>query len=1382
MDNVAVFEEVLQDDFYNLHAHTMFSNECLLDSINKVESVVPYVANTLKQKGVAITDHETVSAHPEAMQVVERLKAEGKIPQDFKLILGNEIYLVSQEDYEEAIIHNKSTRFYHFILLAKNKRGHEQIREMSSRAWRRGRMFRGMERRPTFYSDIEEIVGNDKGNLVASTACLGSRFSRLALEFGQMELAIEQGYYFDFFNKTNVEVDAETATARMDELRGDIHDFLMWGLDIFGDDFYVEVQPSHMEDQIIYNKVAHRIATAYQIPMIVTTDAHYMRKEDRKIHESYLNSDSEGEGNREVADFYSTTYYFSSKELHEYLDYLGEDVVNELIANTKAIAEKIEEYSLAHNQVIPKIPLPPEEEWDNSKHGAIYEVMNKAPHYFPSLFDMFYSEEIYDRYLVHQCFNGLVDRIPVEDYPEYLTRLNLEFEEVLGVSQAKQEPISSYFITMQKIIDIIWETGSIVGTGRGSAGCFLVNYLLQIVQIDPLRQGVKLEHWRFLHKSKVEIPDIDIDISSHKRDIVFKALQAYFQSIGGDIVRVATFGTETAKAALQTACRGLGINNDVGTYLSSLMPIERGQVWSLSDAYYGNPEKNRQPVTELVNQLNNFDGLLEVALGIEGIVSRRGVHACGALVVNEPITKYNAIMRAPNGEITTQYTLHPSEYTGLIKYDLLCTKTCAMIQLAMEMLIEAGHMEWQGSLRATYDKYLHPDNIDSTSYDMWERLCNNELISAFQMDGDVGENAVHMIRPHSIIEASNANTVMRLMCEGTEQPLEKYARYKHDIQEWYNDMTKFGLTSEEITILEPLLLHDSGVCGTQESMMSLVMDENICAFDVPQANFLRKIVAKKQMKKIPEVMELFYKKGEDNGCRRVFLEYIWKEQISMQLGYSFCLAHSLEYTWILVQQLNLIHHYPSIYWNTAVLLIESGAISQEVADESDDKKEKTTNYGVVASAISAMQSRNVIVDLPHINKAEVGFTPHEESNSIMFGFKGVSTINNDVAATIIANRPYASLQDFHERMVEVKREVTLSTGKKQMKSLVSSTQTINLIKAGAFDDLEQRPRAEILEDYLRLLNPPKKTMTTANINAVMEMGIIPAEFQPMLSMFNFKKYVQTLPKYQDESSKSIVWHIINCGDHEMTEYSNNFFFNNFGELQEGRDYFYDDEGYVNVALKTTRKGSFEDVLKQKTKPFTQWLNSPACIDTYNYIVFEDIKRNLMDGNQSRWEMESMNYYYSEHELAGIDKERYGIVDFNELPEEPVITGFSQWRGQEIPRFELSRICGTVLDRDKNKHTVSLLTEYGVVTLKFHSGQFSFYDKTLSMNDAETGKKVTVEESWFKRGNKLLVTGFRRGNQFRPKRYSNSIYQHALCKITQLHEDGTVSYQDERAQI
>lgn len=507
-----------KDNFVSLHTHSEYSNIRLLDSTNKIKDMILHVANNLNQSAMALTDHESIAGHPQYLQTVEELKGDGLIPLDFKPILGNEIYLVDQHTYEEAIENNNSMRFYHFLLLAKNKEGHKQLRELSSRAWERERMLRGMERTPTYYSDIEEIIGGNKGNIIASTACLGSRFAQLALKYAQYERAKETGEIdarltgakvpFHIKVPEMVSISPESCDVALEQLGDELHEFISWCVSIFGEDFYIEVQPSEMEDQIMYNKVAQRIATAYNIPMIITTDAHYLTKADRPVHESFLTSDSDGESNREVADFYSTTYFFTTEELLASLGYLGVENVQEMVENTHKIAIKCEFYSLAHNQVIPKIPLPPEEEWDNSRHGEIYEALNKIPYHFPSVFNMFYSEEPYDRYLVHQCFNGMVERVPVEDYPEYLARLNIEFEEILGVSEVKKEPVSSYFITMQKIIDIIWETGSIVGTGRGSAGCFLTNYLLQIVQINPLRQGVKLEHWRFLHKSKIEIPKL----------------------------------------------------------------------------------------------------------------------------------------------------------------------------------------------------------------------------------------------------------------------------------------------------------------------------------------------------------------------------------------------------------------------------------------------------------------------------------------------------------------------------------------------------------------------------------------------------------------------------------------------------------------------------------------------------------------------------------------------------------------------------------------------------------------------------------------------------------------------------------------------------------
>ena len=169
-----------------------------------------------------------------------------------------------------------------------------------------------------------------------------------------------------------------------------------------------------------------------------------------------------------------------------------------------------------------------------------------------------------------------------------------------------------------------------------------------------------------------------------------------------------------------------------------------------------------------------------------------------------------------------------------------------MIQVALMSLVEAGHMEWQGSLRKTYDKYLHPDVLDRTTEEMWNKFKRGEVISAFQFETQQGTQAVKLIQPSSVVETAAANTLMRLMVEGdgAEQPMDMYVRYKANIQEWYDDMVEFGLNEEEIKILEEHLLHDYGVCNTQESMMMLSMDKRISNFNVVESNNLRKAVAK----------------------------------------------------------------------------------------------------------------------------------------------------------------------------------------------------------------------------------------------------------------------------------------------------------------------------------------------------------------------------------------------------------------------------------------------------------------------------------------------------------------------------------------------------------
>lgn len=1345
-----------------LHSHSDYSNIRLLDSTNKVKNMILKVAE-LGSLGFALTDHESLSGHVKYLNIVCELIEEGKISKDFKPILGNEIYLVDERNMREEIKENGFTKFFHFILLAKDKTGHRMLRELSSRAWERMFNYKGLDRVPTYYTDMEEIIGDDKGHIIASTACLGSFFSKLVLELENCE-------------------DEEQQL----EIKYKIDDFLVWCINLFGqDNFFIELQPSNNKEQVIYNKKAVIIAEAYDLKYIVTTDAHYLQKEDRYIHEAFLNSNEDEGGGRELADFYSTTYFMPVEEIFEYMNYFDDSIIENAIINTNYIAENIENYTLKQKQEIPKTPIPSEELWykNNKLYSTAleYENINKLN-----------NLDKYGRRLINLALEGFENKILVDEYQESFERMDLECKEIIGISMSKDEPASAYFTTMVDNINIIWdEAECIIPPGRGSAGGFIINYLIGITQVNPLKQGIEMPHFRFISALRPDWPDIDIDISSHKRNKAFNCLRNHYQSFGGDLVRVCTFGTETSKSAIQTACRGLKINSDLALLLSSLIPIERGVVWSLSDCYYGNKDKNREQVTEFKNIVDSHSdrNLLSVALGIEGLINKRSSHACGAIPTNNKLTNYNALMRTPSGELVTQYDLGDTEAMGLIKYDFLNTKTSAMIQLTLEMLIKEEHIKWEGTLRKTYDKVLHPDVLMDIrdNKDMWRLLTDGKLISAFQFDSGVGEQAIKLIQPTKFIEALSANNLMRLMAEeGKESPMITYKRYKENIDLWHEEMKEFGLNKKEISILKKHLTDDYGVCSDQETMMLMTMDKDIANFGVVESNVVRKGVAKKIGAVYEKAHKLFYEWGLKLGTSKKLLDYVWDVQIAKQKGYGFSKIHGVEYTWILVQQLALISKFPPIYWNTAVLLLESGAIDDIDVEEDDKTKEKGTKYGEVATAISKLQDKGVVVSLPDINKANLGFSPFEKENEIMFGLKGLIKINNDTSRIIIENRPYKSLQDFHNRLVEVKREVILTTGKKQMKSLVSSTQTIILIKAGAFDRLESKPREEILEKYLKLLYPPKKEISASNFDNLIELGIVPEDYKIYIRYRNFKAFIETLPKIVEETEKTIkrtgntkvskeIWIKIDCEDGEMTDYTLNFMNEYFIEyMKENVGYKYSEDGTMFIAYNTKKQGSFLNVYDKYMLEFKKWANSKECIDLYNKLNFNEVKTKHMGGNVSSWEMESMSIYYTGHELKDIDMDKYGVVDFNSLPEDPVVIGYTSYKNSDVkyPKFELVRIVGTVLDRDKNKHLVTLLTPTGVVNVKFYSGQFSFYDKNISESNSE-GKKTVLEDGWFKRGNKILVTGFRRGDQFKPKKYSNSIYKHTVQMIERIEDNGLV---------
>ncbi len=801
--------------YINLHAHTEYSNIRLSDSINKVTSLIDY-AKEIGLNGIAITDHESLSGHIKAIQHYISKTKEDKSWESFKLILGNEIYLTENDLSLSNSVQGQ--RYPHFILLALDSVGHQQLRELSSRAWSHS-FTKFLTRVPTYYRDIEEVVGSNPGHLIATSACIG----------GQLGI---------FFLRNQI-----------DEAIG----FIKWAKSIFKDNFYLEMQPALYEEQIEYNKWLVKVGNKTNTSLTIATDAHYLNESKRTIHAAFLNSK---DGERETKDFYQYTYIMTADEIYEKMDYLEKDIISNALLNTNNIGNKIEFYSLKEEQKIPFL---------KEDRGDFLSKLKRLPLLNKKYVDLYMRSEYEDdQYLIFLALRQMYYSIPEEEISKTLDRLNIELEECWEISEKVGQRISSYLLTVRNIINRIWsDCNSLVGVARGSGGGFILNYLIGITQMNPLKQGVEIPHWRFIHKDRPEYPDIDVDCEGGKRDQIISMIKEAARESGGTAINICTFHTEGTRSAILTAARGLNIDIDIAQYLTTMIPQERGFLWCLDDCIYGNAEKERKKLPTLVSEFNKYEGLLETAREIEGLVSNVGIHACGINIFNQPVHYNNATMRAPNGLEITQFDLGDSDYMGGMKFDLLSVEALDKIHKELELLIEDNIIEWQGDLKTTYETYLSPEKLEYNDIKLWELLWDNKLIDGFQMDSTVARQAIDKIKPSSVAELTSANSLMRLMPEkGHEMPVDTYAKYKNNKSLWYKEMDEHNLNSEEVLLLKKYLEPVYGVANTQEEIMLLSMEPKISNFTVQEANKLRKAVAKRRRKLWQKLKNSSIKKGK----------------------------------------------------------------------------------------------------------------------------------------------------------------------------------------------------------------------------------------------------------------------------------------------------------------------------------------------------------------------------------------------------------------------------------------------------------------------------------------------------------------------------------------
>lgn len=1302
---------------FEVHSHTHYSNLRLLDCINRPKDLINR-AIELGLSGITITDHEALCGHMEINQYAKTLKEEYP---DFKVALGNEIYLCQNRE--------NGQKYYHFILIAKNKIGHRALRELSSRAWMNSWYDRGMERVVTTYEDLKEIMNKYPGSVIATSACMGGELST-------------QTHNMITARMIKDSVSAEAAHDR-------IVNFILFCKEIFGEDFYIECAPGKSEDQIAVNKTLVSIAKCFDVQMVIGTDAHYLKKEDRFIHESYLNSKG---GEREVASFYEYAYLQSEDEVKENIAASIPDMYEKMVATSMEIYNKIEEYSLEHKQTIPTVDVKYYPKDDSLKE-------------YPTLHKLLLSDDEQDRYWVNSCLKSLKDKDLWNE--TYLNRLEEEADIKSTISEKLETNMFSYPNTLQHYINMFWDCGSIVGAGRGSSCSGLNHYLLGITQLDPIEW--ELPFWRYLNKERVELGDIDLDLCPSKRPLIIKKIkeergQKFRQDID-DLSRknlgctlIATFGTEGTRSTILTACRGYrseeypdGIDVDTAQYMSSLIPSERGFLWPLSDVINGNADKDRRPIKAFINEVNQYPGLLDIMIAIEGLINKRSSHASGVILFDEDPYEFGCFMRTPKGEVITQYDLHMCEAAGMTKYDFLVTEVQDKLAEAIRLLQEYNEIDKNLSLREVYDKYFHPSVLPINDKNIWKVLQENSVLNIFQFDSEVGSQAAKKIKPTNILEMADANGLMRLMTaeKGQETPMEKYVRFKNNIELWYKEMDKAGLTKEEQKTLEPYFLSSHGVPPSQEQLMKMLMDENICGFTLKEANAARKIVGKKQMSKIPELKEQVLTKAKSPNLG----QYVWDCGIGPQMGYSFSIIHALAYSFIGFQTMFVATRWNPIYWNTACLIVNSGSLEEEEDEyeiEEDEngeklvKKEKSTDYAKVAKALGDIISKGIKISLIDINRSNYSFEPDVENNQILFGMKALNGVGAPVIDAIIQNRPFSSFTDFMNRCP------------------LNKTAMFSLIKAGSFDLLEKdwaeelgvEPRLLIMVYYILKVCDAKKRLTLQNFNGLIQRDLIPASLEFQKRVFTFNKYLKSEKK---------------VGKYYIFDDICERFYSQFFDMEK--------LSVIN-GITCILQTDWDKIYQKEMDTARDWLkeNQEEVLKEFNYILFKECWDKYATGTISAWEMESLCFYYHDHELIDVDVDKYGISNFFNMPETPIVDYFFKRNGKEIPIYKTYKIIGTVISKNDTRSSVTILTTNGVVNVKFTKEYFAMFNRQIS-EIQEDGTKKVKEKGWFSRGSKIMVTGFRREDTFVAKSYKHTS-THQLYKITNV-ENGEMQLEHER---
>ncbi|MEO1132104.1 MAG: DNA polymerase III subunit alpha, partial [Cyanobacteria bacterium J06639_1] len=696
--------------FVGLHIHSDYS---MLDGASQLPNLVER-AMELEMPAVALTDHGVMYG---AIELIKLCR--GK---PIKPIIGNEMYVINGD------ITDKKKRYprYHQIVLAKNNQGYKNLVKLTTISHLEGMQGRGIFSRPCIN---KELLEQYREGLVVTSACLG----------GEIPQAIMQN--------------------RPDKAR----EVAEWYKTVFGDDYYIELQDHGSREDRVVNIELVQIAREFDVPLILTNDSHFISCKDVEAHDALLCIQTGKSITEDKRLRYSGTEYLKSAEEMARLcrDHLEEDVIQEAIANTLSVAEKIEQYDILGKPRLPDYPIP-------AGHTA-------------------------DTYFEEVSWNGLLERLHLdrrEDIPEdYQQRMHKE----LDIMQ--QKGFATYFLVVWDYIRFAREKGVPVGPGRGSAAGSLVAYSMRITNIDPVRYGLLFE--RFLNPERKSMPDIDTDFCIERRDEV---IQYVTEKYGQDkVAQIITFNRMTSKAVLKDVARVLDIPYGDADKMAKLIPVARGKPAKLKVMIGENT-----PEPEFRDRYLNDPNVkrwIDLALRIEGTNKTFGVHAAGVVISKEPLDEVVPLQRNNDGQAITQYYMEDVEAMGLLKMDFLGLRNLTMIQRAVD-LIERGRGE-------TIDCDALPLD-DPKTYNL---LGRGELEGVFQLESSGMKQVVRDLRPSNLEDISSVLALYRPGPLDTGM-IPEFINRKHGRQR-----ITYGHS-----LLEPILKETYGTILYQEQIMKIAQD------------------------------------------------------------------------------------------------------------------------------------------------------------------------------------------------------------------------------------------------------------------------------------------------------------------------------------------------------------------------------------------------------------------------------------------------------------------------------------------------------------------------------------------------------------------------------